>query len=124
MLNRTGIRKANNQGIVTTTAGNDLVHDLPTGRTVKIRKIMAYNNTGANVTLQFGTLNAVPAFVALFPLFVAIDTLDNQWTETEIPEVEFALNTSAAAAFRLGDVFVLASAAAVTLILEVEEYGA
>jgi len=57
-----GVRKAGNAGLVTTTGGNDLTHTMPTGRTGKIVKILAYNNTGANVTLQFGTLDrATPA---------------------------------------------------------------
>lgn len=122
-VNLPGIRMGNNQGLVTVTAGNDLCHDLPTGRKAVIRKIMAYN-TGANVTLQFGTLNATPAFVALLPIYVAIGPLmDTQWPETEIPYFEFELNTSAGAAYRLGDIYVLASAATVTLVLEIEEFG-
>ena len=123
-VNLPGIRMGNNQGLFVLTAGNDLIHDLPTGRKAVIRKILCYNNTGANVTLQFGTLNATPAFVALLPIFVAINTLDNEWGEIEIPYFEFELNTSAGAARRLGDIYCLASAAAPTLILEVEEFGA
>lgn len=119
-VNLPGIRMANNQGVFTLTGGNDLIHDLSAGRKAIIRKILCYNNTGADVTLQFGTLNAVPAFVALLPIFVALDTLDNEWLEEEIPPVEFELNTSAGAAFRLGDIYCLASGAAV-LSLEVEE---
>lgn len=122
-VNLPGQRMANNQGVFTLTGGNDLIHDLPTGRKAVIRKILCYNNTGANVTLQFGTLNAVPAFVALMPIFVAVDTWDNQWLEEEIPYFEFELNTSAGAAYRLGDIYCLASGAAV-LSLEVEELGA
>ena len=122
-VNLSGLRMANNQGVFVLTGGNDLIHDLPTGRKAVIRKIHCYNNTGANVTLQFGTLTAVPAFVALMPIFVAINALDNQWPETDIPYFEFELNTSAGAAFRLGDIYCLASGAAV-LQLEVEEFGA
>ena len=66
-----GVRKANNQGLVTTTAGPDLVHDMPVQDdvTVKIRKIMWSNNTGANETIIFGTQdNVAPAgWVPLFP---------------------------------------------------------
>ena len=119
-----GIRKASNQGVFTLTAGNDLIHDLTDGRTAVIRKILCYNSTGANVTLQFGTLDATPAFVALLPIFVAIASLDNAWGEAEIPYFEFVLNTSAGAARRLGDIYCLASAAAPTLLLEIEEFGA
>lgn len=123
-VNIAGILKANNQGVFTLTAGNDLIHDLPTGRKAIIRKIMCYNNTGVQITLQFGTLNGTPAFVATLPIFVAIDTLDNIWQADEIPYFEFELNTSAAAAdYRLGDIYCLASGAGV-LSLEVEELGA
>ncbi len=119
-VNLEGIRMANNQGVFTLTAGNDLIHGLSIGRKAIIRKILCYNNTGVNVTLQFGTLDATPALVALLPIFVAIDTLDNEWLETEIPYFEFELNTSAGAAYRLGDIYCLASGAAV-LSLEIEE---
>ena len=122
-INLEGIRMTNNQGVFTLTAGNDLIHDLTTGRKVVIRKIHCYNNTGVNVTLQFGTLNATPAFVALMPIFVAINTLDNQWEEAAIPMVYFELLTAAGAAYRLGDIYCLASGAAI-LQLEVEEFGA
>jgi len=122
-VNLPGTRQANNQGVFTLTGGNDLIHDLPTDRKAVIRKIMCYNNTGVNVTLQFGTLNGTPAFVAMLPIFVAIDTLDNGWDEDVIPMVYWELNTTAAAAgYRLGDIYCLASGAAV-LSLEVEEFG-
>lgn len=123
-VNLPGIIMGNNQGVFTLTGGNDLIHDLPTGRKAVIRKILCYNPNGANVTLQFGTLDATPAFVALMPIFVAIGTLDNPWTEDEIPYFEFELNTSAGAAYRLGDIYCLASAANPTLSLEIEELGA
>lgn len=123
-MNLPGIRMLNNQGLITIDTTAQLCHDLSTGRKAVIRKIMAYN-TGGNVTLQFGTLNATPAFVALMPIFVAIGGgLDTEWLETEIPYFEFELNTSAGAAYRLGDIYVTGSVATVTLILEVEELGA
>ena len=123
MVNLPGVRMANNQGVFTLTGGNDLIHDLSAGAKAVIRKILCYNNTGANITLQFGTLNATPAFVALMPIFVAINTIDNEWLETEIPYFEFELNTSAGVAYRLGDIYCLASGAGV-LSLEVEELRA
>ena len=121
-VNLPGIRMANNQGVFTLTAGNDLIHDLSLNRKAVIRKILCYNNTGANVTLQFGTLNATPAFVALMPIFVAINGFDNTWPEEEIPAVEFEVNPAAGAAFRAGDIYCLASGAAI-LQLEIEEFG-
>lgn len=118
--------KANNGGVFTTTAGNDLLHTLPTDRSAKIVKIMCYNNTGGNVTLQFGTLDRDPAgaaFVALLPIFVAINTLDNEWAETEIIGVEWVNATAVTAAGRTGDIYVLASAAGAIVSLEIVEIG-
>lgn len=117
---------ANNQGVFATTAGNDLLHDLPVGRSAKIVKIMAYNPV-ANATLQFGTLDRNPAgaaFVALMPIVVAIGPLmDNEWFEWEIPAIEWVNDTTATAAGRVGDIYVLASLATVVVSLEVVEFG-
>jgi hypothetical protein len=130
-----GVRKTGNAGLVTTTAGNDLLHTIPLttiaqqtfpARSFIIRKIMWYNNSGANVTLQFGTLNAVPAFVALLPTILALNGFDNELTERELPCVEFMSATAqaAAAARYNGNAYVLASAAGVLVAIEVEEFGA
>jgi hypothetical protein len=128
VMNVEGVRKAGNQGMVTTrlTPLFDPCHLIPLNRTARITKIMAYNNTGADVTLQFGTQDAtaVPLFVQLFPDLVAIDTLDNEWLETEIPAVEFALDSRAGVLGRSGNIEVRASAAGVLVLIEVEEYGA
>lgn len=127
---RNAIRKAGNAGLVTTTAGNDLLHTLPVAvvprgaRTAIITKILAYNNTGGNVTLQIGTLDRTVGgalFVAMLPILVAINTLDNEWLEPDIPAIEFASNTTVGANGRVGDIYVLASAAAVTIVIEVAE---
>ena len=127
---RDAIRKAGNAGLVIMTAGNDLLHTLPTGtapvsgKSAIITKILAYNDTGANVTLQFGTLDLVAPianFVQLLPILVAIDTLDNEWGESDIPAIEFIANTTAGANGRLGDIYVLASAAAVTVAIEIKQ---
>jgi len=128
-MDRVGIRKANNTTIFPagTTGGNDLLHAMPLNRTGRITKVLAYNNTGANVTLQFGTLDRtvpVALFVQLLPDLVVLNTWDNEWAEADLPPVEFASDTSLAAAGRTGDIYVLASAAAVLVILEVEEFGA
>ena len=130
-----GIRKAGNAGLVTTTAGNDLLHTIALttinqqtfpARSFMIRKIMWYNNTGGNVTLQFGTLSATPAFVALLPTILALNTFDGALTEKEIPAAEFmTVPLAAAAAIRYnGNAYVLASAAGVLVAIEVEEFGA
>jgi len=128
-----GEPKGGNAGLVTTTAiaNGNLLHGLPTGRSCKITKICAYNNTGANVPLLIGTRDraVAPAFVQLLPDLVAQNTLDNEWTEWDLPAVEFATNLGALAAGLLGDVYVvagtvLAPVAGVIIAIEVQEKGA
>ena len=142
MSDRIGIRKAGNAGLVaggspavTTTGGNDLLH-IPGQMTVQtvtfpartfiIRKIMWYNNTGANATLRIGTLNGTPAFVDMLPTIYAPNLFDGELTEDELPGVEFiAAAPLAVAAVRFnGNAYVLASIAGVLVAIEVEEFGA
>lgn len=134
---RAGVRKPNSAGLVVTTGtvgvpAADLVHTLGTNRSgvrrsAIIRKIMAYNNTGGNVPLQFGTQDsaAVPNFVQLLPDLLALNGLDNIWEEDEIPAVEFTVNRSVGVAGREGNIYVssLGAAAGVVVVLEVEEFG-
>lgn len=131
---RKGIRIANSAGLVTTTAGPDLVHTLSqyttaqgnvTQRSAIIRKVLAYNNTGANATLIFGTRDraGAPAFVALMPALLAINTFDNEWEETDLPAVEFRPNRALLAAGREGNIWVQASAVGVLFVIEIEEIG-
>jgi len=135
MADRIGIRKAGNAGLVTTTGGNDLLHTqaLVTvqavtfpARSFIIRKIMWYNNTGANVTLAIGTLDGTPAFVQLLPTIYSLNTFDNALTEAELPGVEFiaAAPTEVVGLRFNGNAYVLASAAGVLIAIEVEELGA
>lgn len=137
-MDRIGIRKAGNAGLVTSTAtaNGDLLHALPTlaiagPRTCRITKILAYNNTGANLPLLFGTRDrsVAPLFVQLLPDLVAINGFDNEWPEEEIPAVEFAADTSLLTAGRLGDIYVVVGTVAVPVAgviisIEVEEFGA
>lgn len=119
--------------LVTTTAlatGN-LLHTLPTGRTCKITKICAYNTTGADLPLLFGTHDraVAPALVQLLPDLRAISLLDNEWTEWGLPAVEFASDLTPLAAGRTGDIYVLAGTVAapvagVIVVIEVREKGA
>lgn len=139
-MDRVGIRKGGNAGLVTTTAPappapGDLCHTMPTRaiagpRTGRITKIMAYNNTGANLPLLFGTNDrvAVPAFVQLLPTLLAINGLDNEWLEEEIPAVEWISNETAGAAGRNGNIYVVAGTVAVPVAgvivqIELEEFG-
>jgi hypothetical protein len=125
------IRIQNSAGLVTTTAGNDLVHTLGTNRsgvrrTAIIRKIMAYNNTGGNAVLLFGTRDTVPNFVQMFPALLALNGMDNEWTEDQIPMVPFTVVTTVPAVAvnnREGNIWLLASAALVVVTLEIEEFG-
>lgn len=125
---RASIRKANSAGLVTATAGPDLVHTLGIARsavprTAIIRKILAYNNTGGNITIQFGTINAVPGFVGYLPILLVVNGLESIWTEEDIPAVEFSVVTLAGANFRAGNIYLQASAVGVVVSIEVEEFG-
>jgi len=121
-IERIGKRKAGNQGLVPTSGGNDLVHDMPIGRTARIVKIMAYNNTGADATLIFGTLDNAGAWVPLLPTLFSLDTFDNEWTSADLPNVEWAVDTTVAGG-SIGDIYVQASVAGVLVHVEVEEFG-
>lgn len=125
---RASIRKANSAGLVTATAGPDLLHTLSTNRSgvtrsAIIRKVLAYNNTGANITIQLGTITAVPAFVALLPVLLVINGMENIWQEGELPCVEFSVVNLAGANFRAGNIYLQASAVGVVVSIETEEYG-
>lgn len=133
-----GIRKGGNAGILLATTGApvyDLLHTIPITtiqqiafppRTIVIRKIMWYNNTGAAATIQFGTQNAVPAFVQLLPTIFCPNGFDGELTEAELPYVEFVTATAQALpAVRFdGNIYVLGSVAAIEVSVEVEEFGA
>ena len=134
---RVGLRKGNSAGLVTSTGtaavpAADLLHTLGTNRSgarrsAIIRKIWAYNNTGGNVPIQIGTQdNAVaPAFIQLLPDFLALNTLENIFDETQIPAIEFAVDLAALAAGLEGNIYMstIGVAAGVVVRLEVEEFG-
>jgi hypothetical protein len=127
---RPSIRKGNSAGLVTTTAGNDLIHTLSVNRSgvirsAIIRKILVFNNTGGNVTIQFGTrdASAVPLFVQYLPDLLALNGLENTWSEDVIPAVEFGFVDRLTINGREGNIYALASAANVLISVEVEEFG-
>ena len=134
---RAAIRKPNSVGLVTSTVGIDLAHVLGTNRsgvirTAIIRKILAYNNTGGPVTLQFGTQDftaPIPLFVQYLPDLLAVNGLDNEWGETDIPATEFSRLTLAGALGREGNIYLRALDAlgagiiGVLITLEVDEIG-
>jgi len=128
-----GKPKSGNAPLVTTgaVANGTLLHSLRPGRTCKITKICAYNNTGANLPLLLGTRDrsVAPLFVQLLPDLVALNGLDSEWGEEDLPAVEFAADVAALAAGRLGDIYVVAGTvaapvAAVIISIEVQEKGA
>lgn len=127
------IRKPGSVGLVTATGAPtlDAMHVLGANRsgvrrTAIIRKIMCYNNTGANVTLQFGTRDftaPVPLFVQMLPDLVALNGLDSQWNEDVIAPVEFSLVLLPTVTGREGNIYLQASAANVIVAIEVDEFG-
>lgn len=137
-VKRLGIIKAGNAGLVTTTvaAAGDTLHTLPVPlaagqgtRTVILRKIIAFQNGGANQQLFFGTRDNLGAFVQLFPPLIAVNNIDTIWQERDLPAIEFVNDTSAGAAGRTGDICVIAGAllvpvAGTQIVIEVEEIGA
>ena len=78
-------------------------------RTVIVRKVFIWNDTGANAEVQIGQ-GPLPALGAILPIMVALNGFDNQWTEEEIPEVEVN-----------ADLIVQSDIAGVVVQVEVEE---
>ena len=115
------LERDGNAGLVTTTAGPDLLHTLPTGRSLRVTKVMVFNNTGGNITIQIGTLTNAGAFSAMLPTLLCINTMENVWNKIDLPSVEFVVNSLAGALGRTGSVYVQASAAGAVVAIEVEE---
>ena len=135
---RASIRKPNSAGLFTSTVGNDLLHILGTNRsgvtrTAIIRKILVNNNTGGNIILRLGTrdFTAVPLFVQYLPDLLAINGLENIWTEEDIPAVEFSVLTLLLANGREGNIYSTTWVAPLGVVavlglvisLEIEEFG-
>ena len=125
-----GVRKANNAGLVTIAAagagGQQLVHTLPISiiTTAKIRKIIAYNITGAQTNLQFGYLTLAAAWVQVIPNLAMLNTFENVWNEVDLPNYEFRPDTTLVTG-TLGDIWARVDVVAannVTFIIEVEEF--
>jgi len=60
------------------------------GRTLILRKIMAYNAVAAT-TLDIG-INLGGLFANVIPTLHLVNNMDNEWQEVEIPEVEVNAN--------------------------------
>jgi len=59
-------------------------------RTVILRKLMAWNNTGADAILEIGQdgIDGVVAFANIIPPVLVLNGFDGEWHEDELPEVE------------------------------------
>jgi hypothetical protein len=124
-MDRKGIRQGNNAGLVAATAGPDLLHTLSAGKSAFIRKIMISNFSGGNLQIQLGTLTGAGAFVALMPTILAVNGIDTEITEENVPNVEFITDSTAGAAGRTGNIYLQSSAVAALCLtrIEVEEIG-
>lgn len=118
---REGILLANSAGLVTVTAAaaGDLVHTLSTNANAFIRKIFYSNNSGAAITLIFGTRNTVGAFVPLMPTITCVNGQHDWLEESQIPDILFRVDTTAPGAE--GNIYVLSSAAGVIVRATIEE---
>lgn len=115
------LRRDGNVGMVTVTlTGPNLLHGLPVGRSARICKIVAYNNSGAPAVLTLGTLSALGVFTAMMPSLYALNGLDNIWTEQEIPAVEW-IKYSVLVVGMTGDIWISSSVAGPQVVIEVEE---
>lgn len=115
-----GDPKGGNAGMVasTATAVGNLLHTIPGGRTVKISKVCAYNNSGVFLVLLLGTQTAAGAFVQMIPALGLVNGMDNEFTEDELPILEFALSTVVGAT-RTGSIYFIADNPAVAGVLGV-----
>jgi len=122
-----GVLKSSNAGMVTVNAAvtTFVLHTMPTviPSTAKIRKILAYNNTGGNALLQLGYLSLAAVFVQTIPDLLCLAGIENIWNEIDIPNYEFRPDTTLVTG-TLGDIVCqvpVVIANAVVVLLEVEE---
>ena len=122
-----GVLKASNAGMVLVNAAvtTFVLHTMPTviPSTAKIRKILAYNNTGGNALLQLGYLSLAAVFVQTIPDLLCLAGIENIWNEIDIPNYEFRPDTTLVTG-TLGDIVCqvpVVIANAVVVLLEVEE---
>ena len=88
---------------------------LSPGRVAVVRKVMVRNRSGNTTHLQLGT-GLGGLFAARLPGFVAVNGFDGEWTEAQIPEVEFGADITAQVS-AAG-----AAPADVEVLIEVEEF--
>ena len=108
-------------GMVITTGLGSLLHQVPLGRSFYVTKIMWYN-AGVQATLNFGTLsNDGVTPVPMFPTQIAFAGLTGILVEEELIGAEFMLNSLAAPNGWDGNLYVVASIAAILISVEVAE---
>jgi hypothetical protein len=112
-----GVRKVSNIIPVAAAATPETLYQRTTGgqnpRTVILRKVMIYNNTGANAVVEIGTGLGV-AFADIIPPLYSINLFDNEWTEDDLPVDEVGVSA---------DLTVQSSVLGVQVQVEVEELG-
>lgn len=112
-----GIRKVSNVVAVAAAATPETLYQRTTGgqnaRTVILRKVMIYNNTGANAVVEIGT-GLAAAFARIIPSLYSINLFDNEWTEDDLPVDEVGVSA---------DLTVRSSVLGVQVQVEVEEIG-
>lgn len=116
---------------ITVAATTTALHTISTGKTARIKKIMAYSRQGANVTLEIGydTLGAV--WTPVMPPITLVPNLDVGLSEADIPIAGntpdgFHADATLVTGFA-GVIAARASAAGVapnhiSVVIEVEEY--
>lgn len=111
-----GIRKVSD--IITVAAADDpqTLYQRTQGgqnpRTVILRKVMIYNNTGANAVVQIGT--GLAPLAPIVPPLYSINLFDNEWTEDDLPVDEVGVSA---------DLTVESSVLGVQVQVEIEEIG-
>ena len=112
-----GVRKVSNVVIVAAAATPETLYQRTTGgqnpRTVILRKVMVYNNTGANAVVEIGTGLAL-AFATIIPPLYSLNLFDNEWTEDDLPVDEVGVSA---------DLTVRSSVLGVQVQVEVDEIG-
>ena len=111
-----GIRKVSPIVAAAAPATPELLYQRTAGgqnpRTVILRKVMVYNNTGANAVIQIGV--GLAPLVPIIPNLYSINLFDNEWMEDDLPADDFGVDN---------DLTVQSSVAGVQVQCEVEEVG-
>lgn len=111
-----GIRKVSDIITVAAAATPETLYQRTTGgqnpRTVILRKVMIYNNTGANAVVEIGT--GLAPLAPIIPPLYSITLFDNEWPEDDLPVDEVGVSA---------DLTVQSSVLGVQVQVEVDEIG-